>query len=113
MGAFAYSAEEGTPAALLPNQIPDHVKIERHAALIESQFDVFQRKAKARVGRTEQVVLEEQEDGFLYGRTSREAPEIDAVVRLSDKKCKPGQFVEATLTGVDGYELTADLKASL
>ncbi|MFA5975403.1 MAG: 30S ribosomal protein S12 methylthiotransferase RimO [Elusimicrobiota bacterium] len=110
LGAFAYSPEEETPAARRTDQIPEDVKQERLAALTEAYYDVALAKAQQRIGQVETVLLEDSEAGDVFGRTCREAPEIDAVVRLLQKTVEPrgGRFIQAKLTGFDAYEFSAE-----
>ncbi len=107
LGAFAYSREEGTPAAQRPDQISEDEKQNRLKALTEAYYDVAHTKAQNRIGTTETILLEETEGESALGRTRREAPEIDAVVRLPRSAARRGRFVKATLTGYDAYEFTA------
>jgi ribosomal protein S12 methylthiotransferase len=107
LGAFSYSQEEGTPAALRTDQIPEDVKKDRLAALTDAYYEVAHRKAQTRIGQLEMVVLEETEGDTILGRTRREAPEIDAVVRLPRAAARQGRFVNAKITAYDAYEFTA------
>jgi ribosomal protein S12 methylthiotransferase len=107
LGAFAYSKEEGTPAAKREDQIPDDIKQDRLSALTDAYYDVAHAKAQKRLGSAEIVLLEESEGQELLGRTRREAPEIDAVVRVPHKAARKGRFVTARLTAYDAYEFTA------
>ena len=68
-------------------------------------------KAQARIGKVETLVLEDSEGMSVIGRTKREAPEIDAIVRLPRSAARKGQFIEARLTGYDAFEFTADVIA--
>jgi ribosomal protein S12 methylthiotransferase len=112
LGAFTYSQEEGTPAGLMKDQVPDDVKKARQSAITEAHFDVADAKGQARVGSVETVVIEEEEGDSLIARSRREAPEIDAVIRLPIRLPKAaargGRFVEARLTGYDAYEFAAE-----
>jgi len=107
LGAFTYSQEENTPAALRGDQLPEELKKERLDALMDAYYSVAQRKAETRIGQTETIILEESEGEDVLGRTRREAPEIDAVVRLPKSAARKGRFVQARLTGYDAYEFTA------
>ena len=108
LGAFTYSKEEGTPAAKREDQISEKVKKDRLATLTEAYYDVAHAKAQKRIGTTETIILEETEGDTVLGRTCREAPEIDAVVRLPQKAVRGGRFVTARITGYDAYEFTAE-----
>lgn len=108
LGAFSYSKEEGTPAAKRDDQIPEEVKGERLAALTSAYYDVAYAKAQRRIGFAETILLEETEGTDVLGRTRREAPEIDAIVRLPQAAARSGRFVTAKLTGYDAYEFSAE-----
>jgi ribosomal protein S12 methylthiotransferase len=108
LGAFAYSKEEGTPAAKRADQILDKVKQDRLGTLTNAYYDVAHDKAQKRIGTVETVILEDTEGDTVVGRTRREAPEIDAIVRLPQKAVRGGRFVTARLTGYDAYEFTAE-----
>jgi ribosomal protein S12 methylthiotransferase len=107
LGAFAYSKEEGTPAAQREDQIPEDEKQNRLKALTDAYYDVAHAKAQKRLGQTETILLEETEGDTVLGRTRREAPEIDAIVRLPRSAVRQGRFVQAKLTGYDAYEFSA------
>jgi ribosomal protein S12 methylthiotransferase len=107
LGAFTYSQEENTPAAVRGDQLPEDVKKDRLAALMDAYYAVAHQKAQARIGTTETVILEETEGDDVLGRTRREAPEIDAVIRLPRSASRGGRFIQARLTGYESYEFTA------
>ena len=107
LGAFAYSKEEGTPAARRADQIAGKVKADRLAILTNAYYDVAHAKAQKRLGTVETVILEDTEEDTVIGRTCREAPEIDAVVRLPSRVARSGRFISAKLTGYDAYEYSA------
>ena len=97
LGAFAYSKEEGTPAAKRPDQISEKLKQDRLAMLTNAYYDVAHAKAQQRIGTTETILLEETEGDTVLGRTRREAPEIDAIVRLPQSASRQGRFVREPL----------------
>lgn len=109
LGAFAYSKEEGTPAAAREDQISEKEKQDRLHALTDAYYNVSHEKAQRRIGQTETVLLEETEGDTVLGRTRREAPEIDAVVRLPRAAVRQGRFVQARLTGYDAYEFSGEV----
>jgi ribosomal protein S12 methylthiotransferase len=84
VGAFVYSPEEGTEAALRP-QVPDAVKEERRARLMTLQARISGERNALFVGRTLEVLVEEAdaEGGFAWGRSYRDAPEVDGMVQIS------------------------------
>jgi ribosomal protein S12 methylthiotransferase len=108
LGAFAYSQEEGTPAAKRDDQISEKIKQDRLAAITNAHYDVAHAKAKKRLGTVQTILLEESEGGDILGRSRWEAPEIDAVIRLPQKAARAGRFITAKLTSYDAYEFLAE-----
>ena len=112
VGVFRYSREEGTSAAGLADQVPERLKAERRARVMEVQACVAARRAAAWVGRLTEVLVEGvDERGGLVGRTASQAPEIDGMVRLRGP-ATPGDLVEARLTGAAIYDLEGEIVPS-
>ncbi|PRW60219.1 hypothetical protein C2E21_1074 [Chlorella sorokiniana] len=83
MGCFQYSAEDGTPAAELPEQLEDEVREARRDELVSLQQRLGEEWAKTRVGQEIDVLVDgHTEDGELYGRSQWDAPDIDPIVFL-------------------------------
>ena len=108
LGAFTYSPEEGTPAAAMPDQIDEEVKIARLDQLMMLQQAVSMEVNEARVGTVCEVLVDGfDEDGRPYGRSIYEAPESDGCIWLeSQQALKPGEYVQVRITGADAYDLT-------
>ena len=108
MGAFAYSAEEDTPAAAMPDQVPEAVKQERLDRLMTLQQGISLERNRLRVDRTERALVERvREDGVAVARTQAEAPDSDGLLYLQNgAEAQPGTFVTARITGADVYDLT-------
>ena len=112
LGAFAYSPEEGTPAAKLPDQLPDEVKQERLDRLMTLQQRISLKRNQARIGTVEQVLITDTDgSGNCLGRSSREAPEIDGEIFLScpDARPEPGLFIPVRITDADEYDLRGEM----
>ena len=111
LGAFTYSAEEGTPAASMPGHVPEEVAQERLDRLMRLQQKISREINQARVGKTYEVLLERQEENGLWiGRSSEEAPEGDGCITLfTEQPHKAGEFVRARITGADAYDLTGEI----
>jgi ribosomal protein S12 methylthiotransferase len=107
-GFFPYSAEDGTPAIALDGVVPAGLAAERLRECGELQDPITQAARDALVGTTVQVLVDghDPDSGLLVGRTHREAPEIDGVVRL-DGDARPGALVDAVVTGAVGPDLVA------
>lgn len=107
VGAFEYSPEENTPAALLPD-IKKRVKNSRFKRLMSLQQGISADKMKEKVGNVFQVLVEEKIDDETWsGRTMYDAPEVDGVFYLTSKKkeLKLNEFVQATATDSTEYDL--------
>jgi ribosomal protein S12 methylthiotransferase len=106
VGCFAYSPVQGAAANELPGAVPEPVREERRARLMQLQAEVSRRRLAARVGRLEQVLLDRATPEGGIGRTRFEAPEIDGVVRLtSDKPLQTGALYNARIVGADEHDL--------
>ena len=108
VGCFAYSPVEGAKANELPGALPDEVREERRARLMQLQESISARRLKDKVGRTLRVLVDEAMPGKAIARSSADAPEIDGVVHI-DKAgdLKPGDFVEVKVTASDAHDLYA------
>lgn len=83
VGVFAYSPEEGTRAAELPDQVPEEVKQMRARELRDLADSVSSSLISQRVGSTQEVLVEgAEEDGQLFGRAACQAPEVDGITFL-------------------------------
>jgi ribosomal protein S12 methylthiotransferase len=106
LGAFAYSAEEDTPAARLPDQIPEEVKQERLDRLMKLQSGISLRRNQARVGQTVRVLVTDTDGRRALGRSEREAPETDGEIRFALRGgIRPGEFADVRITAADTYDL--------
>jgi ribosomal protein S12 methylthiotransferase len=108
-GFFAFSREEGTAAESLPGAPEPALVTERLRELAEIQEPMTEAGRAALVDETIEVLVDGFEDGEPVGRTYREAPEIDGVVRLTgDGWARPGATVRAVVTGWEGPDLEAE-----
>lgn len=108
LGAFAYSPEEGTPAAKMPDQLPEEVKQERLDRLMTLQQEISLKRNRLRLGSVEQVLVTDTDGkGNILGRSSREAPETDGEIYAScgEARPEPGQFIPVRLDIADSYDL--------
>lgn len=107
LGVFAYSPEEGTPAAVFPNQIPEEEKQSRRDAIMRKQLEISLENNQKHLGKTLEVLIEGMdEDGSYYGRSRYDAPEIDnSVILSSEKPLQPGDLVSARIVDAFDYDL--------
>ncbi len=107
-GVFAYSQEEGTVAGAMPNQIPDEIKQERYHELMALQAQISEEIHKDTEGQTLEVLvegIEEDGSGLHFGRSYREAPDIDGLVFIENPgDIKPGCFVKVNILQGFTYE---------
>ena len=114
LGAFRYSPEENTPAADMPDQIPEEVKEERYDRLMTLQQQISLRKNQARVGETETVLITDTDETrqTALGRSRREAPETDGEIFLTYTGDPPavGSFQNARVTKASAYDLSGEIR---
>lgn len=105
-GVFTFSAEEGTPAYNLPNQLPQSVREQRRDALMEAQQPISLKKNQSQVGKRVDVLIEQQNPttGELIGRSVRFAPEVDGLVYVQGD-APLGTIVKVEITTADTYDL--------
>ena len=111
-GFFSFSPEDGTAAVTMDGTVPKALMRERLRECAEVQDPITTAARLALVGQTVEVLVDgTDDDGVLLGRTYREAPEIDGVVRLVGNDdalyARPGAIVTATVTGIAGPDLEA------
>jgi len=110
VGAFAYSPEEGTPAAGFPGRVPPDVVAGRLERLLALQTKIAVEENLSRLGETVDVLVDgpDAQSGFVVGRTAGQAPDVDPVTHVRGR-AKPGEFVRARITGASQLDLVADL----
>ena len=109
VGAFTYSAQEGTRAWSLADDVPDDVKRERLERLTELQRVITAERYETRIGTRARVLVDRltDESGRAQARTSWQADDVDGVTRVATDAA-PGDFVEVELTAVeDDYDFAA------
>lgn len=110
LGAFTYSPEEGTKAAVMPNQIDEDVKIERLDQLMMLQQSISMELLEQRIGETCEVLVEGRDEDGWYGRSIREAPESDGCIHLvTERELIPGSYIQTRIVSADAYDLTAEV----
>ncbi|MBR6300549.1 MAG: 30S ribosomal protein S12 methylthiotransferase RimO [Clostridia bacterium] len=106
MGAFAYSPEEGTVGASMPDQVPEEIKQERLDRLMTVQAEISQELNEARVGTVCRVLVTGFENGLYVGRSAMEAPDSDGVIYFTAaRELDEGEFVSVRLVRADTYDL--------
>lgn len=112
LGVFAYSPEENTPAASMPDQIPEEVKEERRDAILELQQEIAFDKAADMVGRTLYAMIEGKvaDEPAYVARTYADSPDIDGYVFVNTgEMLMSGDFVKVKITDSAEYDLIGEL----
>ena len=112
LGCFAYSAEDGTPAAAMQGQIDDDLKQRRADHIMEMQMMISEKNNNKMLGKTVEAVVE----GFdryaecFFGRTAADAPDIDGKIFFKSKeKLSMGQFVMVKIDETMDYDLIGEV----
>lgn len=111
VGFFCYSPEPDTLAAQLSGRVPPGVARARLAELAARQECISLARNRDWIGRRLQVLVERVGDGEVTGRSFRDAPDIDGVVRI-DGEATPGTVIEVTVTGAAVHDLDARVDGS-
>ncbi len=104
VGAFTFSPERGTPAAEMPDQVPDEVKEERYSRLMSLQRRISKKRSRLQIGRTLEVLIESSDGKKSVGRSYRDAPEIDGTVVVHGS-FPAGEMIHVRITGATTYDL--------
>ena len=105
-GVFAYSAEEGTPAYELEDDVPEEVKKARVDKFMDVQQDISLEINQKRLGRTERVLIDRTEGGYYVGRTQYDSPEVDdeVLILMKDNDLQIGTFVNVKIIQADYFD---------
>ena len=113
LGVFPYSLEEDTPAALMPDQIPQELKEERRDQIMELQQEIAFQKAEDLVGEVLEVMIEGKvaDEPVYVGRTYMDSPNVDGLIFVNgDRELLSGDFVRVRVTGASEYDLIGEIE---
>ncbi|MBR2528994.1 MAG: 30S ribosomal protein S12 methylthiotransferase RimO [Blautia sp.] len=113
VGVFPYSAEEDTPAAVMPDQIPQEVKEQRRDELMELAQEISLEKGKEKLGQSLMVLIEGKVSGeaAYVGRSYADAPKVDGYIFIqTTQELTTGDFVRVRITGSLEYDLIGELE---
>src|SRR3546814_511267 len=107
VGAFRFEPVEGAAANALPGAVPEEVKEERYARLMEKTAAISAAKLQAKIGRTIDVIIDLADgEGGATGRSKADAPEIDGEVHLRDAHgVGQGDIVRVLVEDADEHDL--------
>jgi ribosomal protein S12 methylthiotransferase len=108
LGAFAYSAEDGTPAAKFPNQVEEDIKCTRRDIIMEIQQNVSFNNLKSRIGNTYECIVENitEEGDYYIARSYMDVPSEDGVIYVKyNPEYMINEFVNVKIVDSDEYDL--------
>ncbi len=117
LGVFTYSQEEDTPAAVMPDQVSERVKVTRRNKLMKLQQKIAFEDAGNMVGKVVDAVVEgriteaDYDDGLSYvARTYKDAPDIDGYLFVTgvQKELMTGDYIKVRITGSNEYDLIGE-----
>ncbi|WP_119079653.1 30S ribosomal protein S12 methylthiotransferase RimO [Chitinophaga alhagiae] len=110
VGVFTYSHEENTSAYALEDNIPAEEKERRAQDIMETQQEISLEKNQEKIGKVFKVIVDKKESGRYLGRTEFDSVEVDnEVIINTDRKLKPGDFVQVKITKAFDYDLEGEL----
>ncbi|QDP97209.1 30S ribosomal protein S12 methylthiotransferase RimO [Microlunatus elymi] len=121
IGVFGYSDETETEAYAMAGKLDEYEIEGRRAEIADLAEELVDQRAEERIGERVSVLVESVEDGGddpstgrpeIIGRAEHQGPEVDGTVRLIDSDARSGDLVEATVTGVEGVDLVASVRAA-
>ncbi len=114
LGIFTYSHEENTHAFGMEDDVPQEVKEERAAEVMEIQQEISEELNAAKVGTIQKVLFDRKEGGYFIGRTEADSPEVDneVLVEAKDTYVRLGDFAQIEITDTEAFDLYGKLVQS-
>lgn len=112
LGVFTYSQEENTPAAMMPDQIEEELKVSRQAELMELQQAIAFEKAQDMIGKVLLCMIEGKvsDEDVYVGRTYKDAPNVDGYIFIrTTANLMTGDFVKVQVTDSNQYDLIGEI----
>ena len=114
LGCFAYSPVDGAAANALAAAVPDEVREERRARVMQLQEEISRQRLQAKIGKTLRVLIDAVDRNGATARSAADAPEIDGVVYVKlpyepGRKFAVGEFIDVTITAADAHDLWASV----
>ncbi len=113
LGAFAYSKEEGTPAAKMAAQVHPQTKKARQRRVMALAQQISAEKNAEKLGKTLDVVCEgyDEENYMYYGRSYADSPNVDALVYFAaSRDLQMGEYVRVKILCVEEYDLLGEME---
>lgn len=109
VGVFTYSYEANTPSGAMPDQVAEEVKQARRDMLMQKQQQISLARNQRQVGKVLTTLIEGHDKGLSFGRTYRDAPEVDGLV-IVDGQLPVGEMVPVHIDGALEYDLTGSVE---
>jgi ribosomal protein S12 methylthiotransferase len=111
LGVFTYSHEENTGAFDLEDDIPEAVKQERAAILMDIQQQISAALNQEKVGTEQLVMIDRKEGNYFIGRTTGDSPEVDNEVLIDAARffCRVGDFSNVRITLAEEFDLYGEV----
>lgn len=111
LGIFTYSHEDGTHAGTMVDDVPQELKEERAAIIMEIQQGISAEINQEKIGKTYRVLFDRKENGMWVGRTEFDSPEVDNEVLVDAKKfyAKIGDFANVKITHAEDFDLYGEI----
>jgi ribosomal protein S12 methylthiotransferase len=111
LGIFTYSHEDGTHAGTMSDDVPQEIKEERAAAIMELQQGISNQINQQKVGKQFKVLFDRKENGFFVGRTEFDSPEVDneVLVKADTNYASLGNFAQVKITSADDFDLYGEI----
>lgn len=111
VGVFAYSPVDGASANALPGALPEEIREQRKAILMQHQEDISTQRLERKIGRRITVLVDEIDEEGAIARSTGDAPDIDGLVYITDgHHLTVGEFAEVTVNDCDVHDLYATLQ---
>lgn len=108
VGVFSYSRERGTPAAEMPDRVPQRIIAERHERAMLAQQTISHQRNREQIARVLPALIEGVGEGLTVARSYRDAPEIDGMILIQGEHQQAG-FVNVRIVGAQPYDLVGEM----
>ena len=110
LGAFAYSHEENTHAAKLVDDVPEKIKEQRVAEIMEIQSQISFELNQEKVGKTYKCIFDRKEGKYFFGRTEFDSPDVDndVIIDASKHYVQIGQFIDVKIISAGDFDLIGE-----
>jgi ribosomal protein S12 methylthiotransferase len=110
-GVFNYSVEENTPSFILGDPVPDEIKEERKATLMEIQKEISENNNRLLIGKKIKVLLDHRDGDYYIARSERDAPEVDGevLIKVGNNVLTTGEFYNVEIYDCNEYDLFGNL----